>query len=145
MFHACNNNHIFNLMSRHLVASIFVSWCFSHRRSFTAYLVVDDFVAQSVSVISSQEIRCIIFKISPEYFPWFCCRDVLHDVRQYLLCTGSYFCQEAKDVKIKDCQIFNSFNGTGIAVLTNTNHFFVINNVNDARLRRLAEIPGERL
>ena len=50
--------------------------------------------------------------------------------------------QEAKDVKIIDCQIFNSFQGTGIAILTSTLRIFIINSVDDPRIRRLAEVPG---
>jgi hypothetical protein len=51
--------------------------------------------------------------------------------------------QEAKDVKIIQCQIFNSFNGgTGIAVLTTSYRIFLVNNIDDARIRRLAEIQG---
>ena len=45
-------------------------------------------------------------------------------------------------MRVKDCRIFPSFNGTGLAVMTNTNRIFVVNNINDIRLRRLAEIPG---
>ncbi|XP_052092868.1 vacuolar protein sorting-associated protein 16 homolog isoform X1 [Mytilus californianus] len=50
--------------------------------------------------------------------------------------------QEAKDVKVIDCQIFNSFQGTGIAILTSTFRIFIINSVDDPRIRRLAEVPG---
>lgn len=50
--------------------------------------------------------------------------------------------QEAKDVKVIDCEIFNSFQGTGIAVLTSTLRIFIINSVDDPRIRRLAEVPG---
>ena len=43
-----------------------------------------------------------------------------------------------------DCKVFNSFNGTGVAVITSTYRFYVITNVHadDPRPRRLAEIPG---
>ncbi|CAH1775290.1 unnamed protein product [Owenia fusiformis] len=50
--------------------------------------------------------------------------------------------QEAKDTKVIECKIFNSFNGTGIAVVTSTYRIFIINNVDDPRIRRLAEVPG---
>ena len=40
-------------------------------------------------------------------------------------------------------KIFNSYNGTGIAILTGTYRVFVVNNVEDPRNRRLAEVPGE--
>lgn len=50
--------------------------------------------------------------------------------------------QEAKDVKVIDCKIFSSYQGTGIAVLTSTYRVFIINSVDDPRIRRLAEVPG---
>ena len=53
--------------------------------------------------------------------------------------------QEAKDVKVIDCKIFSSYQGTGIAVLTSTCRVFIINSVDDPRIRRLAEVPGKQL
>ena len=53
-----------------------------------------------------------------------------------------YLFQEAKETKLIECKVFSSFNGTGIAVLTSTYRIFVINNVDDPRLRRMAEVPG---
>ncbi|KAL5009442.1 hypothetical protein ScPMuIL_011747 [Solemya velum] len=50
--------------------------------------------------------------------------------------------QEAKEVKVLDCRIFNSFQGTGIAVLTSTYRMFIINSVDEPRIQRLAEVPG---
>lgn len=50
--------------------------------------------------------------------------------------------QEAKDTKAIECKIFNSYNGTGIAILTSTYRIFVINNVDDPRVRKMAEVPG---
>jgi len=51
--------------------------------------------------------------------------------------------QEAKDVKIIQCHIFNtSSGGTGVAVLTSSYRIFIVNNVDDPRLRRLAEVQG---
>ncbi|KAJ8307571.1 hypothetical protein KUTeg_015655 [Tegillarca granosa] len=50
--------------------------------------------------------------------------------------------QEAKDVKVLDCKVFSSFQGTGIAVLTSTFRVFIVNNIDDPRIRRLAEVPG---
>ena len=51
--------------------------------------------------------------------------------------------QEAKDVKIIQCHIFNTFSGgTGVAVLTSSYRIFVVNNIDDPRLRRLAEVQG---
>ena len=72
----------------------------------------------------------------------------------YILCTLPVFeeisvinldvsLQEAKDVKVIDCEIFNSFQGTGIAILTSTLRIFIINSVDDPRIRRLAEVPGQ--
>ena len=37
--------------------------------------------------------------------------------------------QEAKDMKVRDAQIFFSKYSTGVAVLTTSNRFFVVNNV----------------
>lgn len=54
-----------------------------------------------------------------------------------------FICQEAKEVKVLDCRIFNSFQGTGIAVLTSTYRMFIINSVDEPRIQRLAEVPGE--
>ena len=45
-------------------------------------------------------------------------------------------------MKVVDCEIFNSYNGTGIALVTSSNRIFVVNNVEDPRIRKLAEIPG---
>lgn len=51
--------------------------------------------------------------------------------------------QEAKDVKIIDCKIFTSFSSTtGIAVLTSAYRIFLVNNVEEPRIRRCAEIQG---
>ena len=52
--------------------------------------------------------------------------------------------QEAKDTKVIECKIFQSYNGTGIAILTSTYRIFVINNVDDPRVRKMAEVPGTR-
>ena len=51
--------------------------------------------------------------------------------------------QEAKDVKVIQCHVFNTFSGgTGIAVLTSAYRIFVVNNIDDPRIRRLAEVQG---
>jgi len=50
--------------------------------------------------------------------------------------------QEAKDHKVLAVRIFNNYSGTGVAVLTTTYRIFVVNNVDEPRIRRLAEIPG---
>ena len=46
-------------------------------------------------------------------------------------------------MKALSCQIFNSVNGTGIAMLSSTYRLFVVNNVDDPRIRRMAEVPGK--
>ncbi|ESO96565.1 hypothetical protein LOTGIDRAFT_115951 [Lottia gigantea] len=48
---------------------------------------------------------------------------------------------EAKDVKILDWKIFSSFQGTGIAVMTTSFRIYIVNNVDDPRVRKLAEVP----
>jgi hypothetical protein len=50
--------------------------------------------------------------------------------------------QEIRDTKVLDSKTFNCIHGTGIAVLTTTFRFFVLNNINDPKIRRLAEVPG---
>ncbi|KAK2188750.1 hypothetical protein NP493_123g03022 [Ridgeia piscesae] len=50
--------------------------------------------------------------------------------------------QDAKDLHVIECQVFNSYQGTGIAVLTTTYRLFVVNNIDDVRIRRLQAIPG---
>ncbi|KAI0208263.1 hypothetical protein LSAT2_007080 [Lamellibrachia satsuma] len=50
--------------------------------------------------------------------------------------------QDAKDVGVTECQVYNSYQGTGIAVLTTTYRLFVVNNIDDVRIRRLQVIPG---
>ncbi|KAG1669934.1 Vacuolar protein sorting-associated protein 16 [Nymphon striatum] len=50
--------------------------------------------------------------------------------------------QEAKDLRILDCKIFHHNQRTGIAVLTSSYRVFVVNNINEPKIRRMAEIPG---
>lgn len=50
--------------------------------------------------------------------------------------------QEIRDTKIVECKLFNSSTGTGIAVLTGSYRFFVLNNIKEPKIRRLAEVPG---
>nr|CAG4640641.1 EOG090X01BU [Eulimnadia texana] len=50
--------------------------------------------------------------------------------------------QEAKDTKIIDAQTFESQGGTGLVVLTTNYRFFLVNNVKNPRIRKLAEVPG---
>ena len=42
-----------------------------------------------------------------------------------------------------ECKIFNTNIGTGLAVLTGNYHFFVVNNFEEARLRRFIDPPGK--
>lgn len=46
-------------------------------------------------------------------------------------------------MKIIECQMFESYSGTGIAVLTSAFRFFLVNNVDEPKLWRAAEISGE--
>ena len=48
--------------------------------------------------------------------------------------------QEAKDTKIRDAQIFHSRHSTGVAVLTTSNRFFVVNNIKEPRIRKLYDV-----
>ncbi|CAG0912360.1 unnamed protein product [Notodromas monacha] len=50
--------------------------------------------------------------------------------------------QEARDVKVVDAKIFGTNHGTGVAVLTSTKRIYLVYNVNEPKLRRLADIPG---
>ncbi|XP_052805418.1 vacuolar protein sorting-associated protein 16 homolog [Mya arenaria] len=50
--------------------------------------------------------------------------------------------QEAKETKVLDVRIFNSYKGTGIAILTCSFRVFIVNSIDDLRIRRLAEVPG---
>ncbi|CAG2168046.1 unnamed protein product [Oppiella nova] len=50
--------------------------------------------------------------------------------------------QEIRDTKVLECKTFNGIHGTGIAVLTTSYRFFVLNNINEPKIRRLAEVPG---
>ncbi|XP_066266739.1 vacuolar protein sorting-associated protein 16 homolog isoform X3 [Branchiostoma lanceolatum] len=49
---------------------------------------------------------------------------------------------EAKEMKVRDCRIFNSHQGTGLAVMTSTYRIFMVNNVDEPRIRRMADVPG---
>ncbi|XP_070536133.1 vacuolar protein sorting-associated protein 16 homolog [Ptychodera flava] len=50
--------------------------------------------------------------------------------------------QEAKETQVLECEIFRSYSGTGVAVLTNSYKFFVVNNVDEPRTRTMANIPS---
>ncbi|XP_019620380.1 PREDICTED: vacuolar protein sorting-associated protein 16 homolog isoform X4 [Branchiostoma belcheri] len=49
---------------------------------------------------------------------------------------------EAKEMKVRDCRIFNSHQGTGLAVMTSSYRIFMVNNVDEPRIRRMADVPG---
>jgi len=53
--------------------------------------------------------------------------------------------QEAKDLKVADAKVFRSRYGTGVAVLTKAKRFFLVNNVEDPKVRKLpdSELPSE--
>ncbi|CAB4035540.1 vacuolar sorting-associated 16 homolog [Paramuricea clavata] len=50
--------------------------------------------------------------------------------------------QEAKESKVIDCRFFSSSMGFGITILTGRYHFYTINNLEDKRIRKLANPPG---
>nr|XP_015927027.1 vacuolar protein sorting-associated protein 16 homolog [Parasteatoda tepidariorum] len=51
--------------------------------------------------------------------------------------------QDVKDTKVLECRIFHSPKFyTGVAVLTGAYNIFLVNNIKDPRLRRMASIPG---
>lgn len=41
-----------------------------------------------------------------------------------------------------EAKVFNSANGTGVAVLTSSYRFFLVNSVKDPKTRSMPEIPG---
>lgn len=52
-------------------------------------------------------------------------------------------CPEAKDIKLLEFKVYNSYSGTGIALMTNAYRIYLINDIEEpSRIRRLAEIPG---
>ncbi|XP_020601018.1 vacuolar protein sorting-associated protein 16 homolog [Orbicella faveolata] len=50
--------------------------------------------------------------------------------------------QDAKESKVIDCKIYNFAGRTGVAVLTGSYHFYVANNVEEVRSRRIFDPPG---
>jgi hypothetical protein len=67
---------------------------------------------------------------------------LVHNIYGDLIQTTSMG-QEAKDVKIRDAKVFRSTYSTGVAVLTTSNRFFVVNNLKEPRVRRFydADLP----
>lgn len=49
--------------------------------------------------------------------------------------------QEARETKILDCKVFNSSNGTGIAVITTLFRFFFHDNIENPRIRMVKNVP----
>ncbi|XP_022100529.1 vacuolar protein sorting-associated protein 16 homolog [Acanthaster planci] len=50
--------------------------------------------------------------------------------------------QEARDTKVVECKIFQGYVGTGLAILTGSYRFFVINNIDEGHSRKMVEVPG---
>lgn len=46
-------------------------------------------------------------------------------------------------MKVIEAKIFANFNGTGVAVLTSSYRFFLVNNVKEPKVRRLPEVPSK--
>ena len=42
-----------------------------------------------------------------------------------------------------ECKIFHGYVGTGLAILTGSYRFFVINNINEGHSRKMVEVPGK--
>ncbi|KZC09045.1 PREDICTED: vacuolar protein sorting-associated protein 16 homolog [Dufourea novaeangliae] len=51
---------------------------------------------------------------------------------------------EVKDTKVKEAKFFVTSSGTGIAVLTSTNHIFLVNNTAEPKVRQISEVPRYR-
>lgn len=52
--------------------------------------------------------------------------------------------QKAQDSKIVDAKIFtNQQNFTGIAVMTSSHSFLLVNNIEDPKTRQLSELPSK--
>ncbi|XP_034235328.1 vacuolar protein sorting-associated protein 16 homolog [Thrips palmi] len=52
-------------------------------------------------------------------------------------------CEEAKITKVIEANVFNSsVGGTGVAILTSSYRFFLVNNVKDPKTHPMPEIPG---
>ncbi len=48
--------------------------------------------------------------------------------------------REAKDLKVSSAVVFRSRWGTGVAVLTTAKRFFIVNNADDPRIRKLPDV-----
>lgn len=64
-------------------------------------------------------------------------------IEAFILLQNFSSIQEAQEYSVVEAKTFESFGGTGIAVLIGSNRIFVINNVYDPKLWRASEIPSE--
>ncbi|XP_033327025.1 vacuolar protein sorting 16 [Megalopta genalis] len=48
---------------------------------------------------------------------------------------------EVKDTKVLEAKFFQTYSGTGVAVLTSTSRVFLVNNVAEPKVRQISEVP----
>ena len=48
--------------------------------------------------------------------------------------------QEAKDLKLIGAKVFQTRHATGVAVLTTSRRFFVVNNIQEPRVRKMSDV-----
>ena len=48
--------------------------------------------------------------------------------------------QEAKDLKVISARVFQTQHATGVAVLTSSRRFFVVNNIQEPRVRKMSDV-----
>ena len=48
--------------------------------------------------------------------------------------------QEAKDLKVIGARVFQTRHATGVAVLTSSPRFFVVNNIQDPKVRKMSDV-----
>ena len=48
--------------------------------------------------------------------------------------------QEAKDLKVIGARVFQTRHATGVAVLTSSRRFFVVNNIQDPKVRKMSDV-----
>ena len=48
--------------------------------------------------------------------------------------------QEAKDLKVISARVFQTRHSTGVAVLTSSRRFFVVNNIQEPRVRKMSDV-----
>lgn len=54
----------------------------------------------------------------------------------------SHFKQEVVQSQVLEAKVFHSPYGTGIAIVTGSSRFTLATNIDDLKLRRLPEVPG---